>query len=362
MLDQNQKFTLGVEEEYMICDSNTGDLVDKASLVMNEFKNSNRFSFELIESEIESNTSVHLSVDDVIKEISSLRNKVNNFGKKNGFSVGISGTHPTGIPEKQTFINNDSYSWVKDQLHYYAKRNMTFSTHVHVGLPDFTRVTDVMNSLRRWIAPLLALSTNSPFFEGKKTGMRSSRTMQFGAFPRTNIPQSFSTLDEYKDVMDKLIEINSIEKMRHIWWKLRPHLDFETLEFRVCDAQRSLKNVYMLTAISRALVHKAYYDKNLNKSKNLSMEYLNDSIWKATRFNLDSIIYDEISNQNLSIKNLIEKMYDYCKDSLDIFGDDVSKEIENIIKNGTECDEQLNYYNNNGIDKLKLFLIDKVEY
>ena len=98
------------------------------------------------------------------------------------------------------------------------------------------------------------------------------------------------------------------------------------------------------------------------QTKNLSMEYLNDSIWKATRFNLDSIIYDEISNQNVSIKNLIEKMYDYCKDSLDIFGDDVSKEIENIIKNGTECDEQLNYYNNNGIDKLKLFLIDKVEY
>ena len=139
---------------------------------------------------------------------------------------------PPGSPwlsKDQKFVNNDSYSWVKNQLHYYAQRNMTFSTHFHISVPDFDKVTDIMNAMRRWIAPLLSLSANSPFFSGYKTGMKSSRTMQFGAFPRTNIPQSFCSFDEYINYNNKLLEINSIEKSRHIWWKIRPHLDYKAL-------------------------------------------------------------------------------------------------------------------------------------
>ena len=357
------KFTVGIEEEYMICDPRTGDLVNKASLIMNEFKDSKRFSYELIESEIEANTSIHTNINSAIKELSYLRSKINNFGKSNNFTLGVSGTHPTASPDKQKFIENESYRWVSNQLHYYASRNMTFSTHFHIGIPDFNKVTIIMNSMRRWIAPLLALSTNSPFFDSVNTGMRSSRTMQFGAFPRTNIPKSFNTLDEYIDYTNKLMEIKSIEKMRHIWWKIRPHLDYNTLEFRVCDSQRSLKNVHMLTCLSRALVHKAYTDFEKTKyTNNLSVEYLNDSLWKASRFNMDSIIYDEVTDKNFTLYDFIEYMYDYCKDSLDMFGDNVKERLEYILKHGTECDEQLRYYKNHNFDKLKLFLIKEVEY
>lgn len=347
----------------MICDPQTGNLVDKASLIMNEFKDSKRFSYELIESEIEANTSIHTEINSAIEELSNLRNKINNFGKSNNFTLGVSGTHPTASPEKQKFIQNESYKWVSNQLHYYASRNMTFSTHFHIGIPDFNRVTVIMNSMRRWIAPLLALSTNSPFFDSVNTGMRSSRTMQFGAFPRTNIPKSFYTLDEYLHYTDKLMEIKSIEKMRHIWWKIRPHLDYNTLEFRVCDAQRSLKNVHMLTSLSRALVHKAYTDfENTKHTSDLSVEYLNDSLWKASRFNMDSIIYDEVTDKNFTLYDFIEYMYNYCKDSLEMFGDNVKERLEYILKYGTECDEQLRYYENHDFNELKLFLIKEVEY
>jgi len=221
-----------------------------------------------------------------------------------------------------------------------------------------------MNSMRRWIAPLLALSTNSPFFDSVNTGMRSSRTMQFGAFPRTNIPKSFTTLDEYLDYTNKLMEIKSIEKMRHIWWKIRPHLDYNTLEFRVCDSQRSLKNVHMLASLSRALVHKAYIDfENTKLTNNLSVEYLNDSLWKASRFNFDALIYDEVSDDIISMKNLIRKMYEYCFESLKIFGDeDIIDRIEYILDNGTECDEQINIYEKLGFEGLKLFLINNVDF
>ena len=359
-----QKFTIGIEEEYMICDPLNGDLVDKASFIMNSFKNSDRFSYELIESEIEANTSVHYKINEAIAELGVLRNKINDLGIKNGFTLGISGTHPTAKPENQKFVNNKSYNWVQNQLHYYAQRNMTFSTHFHISVPDFNKVSDIMNAMRRWISPLLALSTNSPFFSGFLTGMRSSRTMQFGAFPRTNIPKSFSSLDEYVNYTKKLLEVKSIEKSRHIWWKIRPHLDYKTLEFRICDAQRSLVNIKMLASLCRALVHSAYIDfDQTKKSKNLSVEFLNDSLWKASRFNFDSLIYDEISNENITMKNLIEKMYNYCKKSLDLFGDkDIIDTINHILIKGTEGDQQLKIYQEGGFDKLKLYLMNNVDY
>ena len=361
-----KKFTLGIEEEYMICDPKSGDLVDKASLIMNHFKKplSDRFSFELIESEIEANTSVHYEVKDAISELSNLRKLLRDFGNNNNFTLGISGTHPTANPKDQKFVDNNSYDWVREQLHYYAKRNMTFSTHVHISIPDFNKVTHIMNGIRRWIAPLLALSANSPFFSGEKTCMRSSRTMQFGAFPRTNIPEKFDSLLEFNNYTNKLLKINSINKNRHIWWKVRPHLDYETLEFRVCDAQRSLENIRVLSSLCRGLIHSSYLEYKKNKLyENLSVEYLNDSLWKASRFNLNSLIYDEVSDSNVTMKDFILMMYDYCYDSLKLFGDDdIITRIEHILNNGTEYDEQINIYKESGFEGLKLYLINNVDY
>ena len=360
------KFTIGIEEEYMICNPKTGDLVDRATLIMKNFNKSfpDRFSYELIEAEIESNTSVHYSIKNAVEELSKLRSELKSFGKKNDFAIGISGTHPTAKPEDQTFIKNKSYDWVSNQLGYYAQRNMTFSTHMHITIPEFEYSVNVMNGIRRWISPLLALSVNSPFFDGNLTKMRSSRTMQFGAFPRTNIPNYYSSLSDYINLNEKLIEMDSIEKNRHIWWKLRPHLDYKTLEFRVCDAQRSLENVRILSSLCRALTYKSFIDyKKGNLFENLSLDFLNDSLWKASRFPFDSLIYDEVSNSVLSIKECILMMYEYCYDELKIFGDeDIIEGIELILENGTECDHQIDIYDKHGFEGLKLYLINNVEF
>ena len=359
-------FTIGIEEEYMICDPKTGDLVDRASLIMEHFKQTfpDRFSYELIEAEIESNTSVHYEIRNAIKELSTLRTSLKSLGKDNSFAIGISGTHPTAKPENQTFIKNESYDWVSNQLGYYAQRNMTFSTHMHITIPEFDYSINVMNGIRRWIAPLLALSVNSPFFDGQQTKMRSSRTMQFGAFPRTNIPNYYKDLVDYKKYNEKLIETKSISKNRHVWWKLRPHLDYKTLEFRVCDAQRSLENVRILSSLSRALAYKSFIEyKKGNLFENLSVDFLNDSLWKASRFGFDSLIYDEVSDRVLTIRESIILMYEYCYDELVIFGDeDIKKGMELILDNGTECDDQINIFNNHGFEGLKLYLINNVEF
>lgn len=365
MNDLYKQFTVGIEEEYMICNPKDGSLVDRASFIMNHFKDimPERFSFELIEAEIESNTSVHYEIREAIKELSFLRGELQELGKNNNFCLGISGTHPTAKPSDQKFIQNESYDWVSNQLGYYAKRNMTFSTHMHITIPDFEKSVNIMNGLRRWIAPLLSLSCNSPFFDAEKTGMRSSRTMQFGAFPRTNIPNKFELLSDYEDLNNNLIKANSISKNRHIWWKIRPHLEYKTLEFRVCDAQRSLENVRVLTSLARALTYASFIDYSKGKlAEDFSLDYLNDSLWKASRFNFDALVYDEVLDKVLSLKDLILLMCEYSYEALKLFGDeDIISKVESMIKNGNECDEQIKVYNESGFDGLNLFLINNVD-
>ena len=365
MNDLYKQFTVGIEEEYMICNPKDGSLVDRASFIMNHFKDimPERFSFELIEAEIESNTSVHYEIREAIKELSYLRRQLQELGKNNDFCLGISGTHPTAKPSDQKFIQNESYDWVSNQLGYYAKRNMTFSAHMHITIPDFEKSVNIMNGLRRWIAPLLSLSCNSPFFDAEKTGMRSSRTMQFGAFPRTNIPNKFELLSDYEDLNNNLIKANSISKNRHIWWKIRPHLEYKTLEFRVCDAQRSLENVRVLTSLARALTYASFIDYSKGKlAEDFSLDYLNDSLWKASRFNFDALVYDEVLDKILSLKDLILLMCEYSYEALKLFGDeDIISKVESMIKNGNECDEQIKVYNESGFDGLNLFLINNVD-
>ena len=358
----SNNYTIGVEEEYMLCD-NAGDLIDKADFLMNNINTTlkERFSYELILSEFESNTSINDNLNDCMKEVSLLRNTINNLALNDNFRIGISGTHPTAKTDNQTFVENDSYNWVSDELKYYATKNITFSIHVHIGLDDKDKLIKVTNTLRRWIAPLLALSTNSPFFEGKDTGMLSSRTFQFGLFPRTEIPSFLKSYKDYEDLIDKYIKTGTIAKSRQIWWKIRPHYEFNTIEFRVCDVQRSLKNNEMIIGIVQSLVRTIV--KNNDYDFDYCYEYLTDALWKASSKNLSSNIIDPYNNQVLTMEEMINNMILYCKDSLEYFGNmHIINSVNNILKNGTEANMQLSIYNEHGFKKLKKYLMNSVEY
>ena len=365
MVDKN-KLTIGIEEEYMICNSSTYELENIADKIMPQIEGTfkDRYSYELILSEIESNTSICNSVEEAVEEVSRLRTYINNLCNSLNCSIGLSGTHPTSTPQQQQFVNNESYTWVKDQLDYYALRNLTFSQHVHIGIPNEKYFIPILNSLRRWIAPLLSISTNSPFFEGYQTGMLSSRTFQFGSFPRTNIPDYIDNYNSFIEIYNKYKKMNSIIYPRHIWWKIRPHIDYGTIEFRVCDAQRSLKNVSLIAAISQALVYqsiKDYENKNLHQTFNLDL--LNDGLWKAARFDFNAYIYDEPTNKILKMKELIKIMQDYCSESLALYKNEfVHSYLENILDSGAESSKQLEVYNEGGFEVLKKFLVDNVSY
>ena len=359
-----ENYTIGVEEEYMICNPNSGELINKAYDIMNDIPNEmkNRFSFELLESEIESNTKVCNDSNEAIKEIIKYRKLLKKIGKKHNYCIGISGTHPTALAKDQKFIKNKSYNWVSEQLQYYASRNITFSLHIHIGLRSERKLVPVCNSLRRWIGPLLALSVNSPFFESNLTGMLSSRTFQFNTFPRTNIPSYINDIKEYKDIISKYLESKSITQPRQIWWKIRPHLGYRTIEFRMCDIQRSLINTKMFISLAQALVRTVLLNlDNLNNQFNY--EYLQDSLWKASKYGLDCEVIDPDDNKVINMRNFIKKMLTFTSDSLKYFNnEDTKNAVYNILEKGTESSYQIKEFKKGGFIKLNQFLINNVQY
>ena len=364
LFKQKRNYSIGVEEEFMICDPKSGLLIDKANDIMGRVKDKDRYSYELLLSEIETNTSICDTVESSIKHLSTHRKELRKIGKELGYKIGISGTHPTARAVDQNFVDSSSYNWVADQLQYYAKRNITFSTHVHISVDDPERAIKITNATRRWIPALLAISANSPFFEGEKTGFKSSRSMQFGSFPRTNIPVKIKSFDSYCNLVSTLLETNSIQEPRQIWWKIRPHLNYGTLEFRICDVQRSLKRTKMLVALIQALVHS--YDTMViynNSHEDMNYEILNDAFWKAMRFDFDSILTDCFDGTRLKLSDYIYKMIDTVHLSLSELGnEDVLDTLDDIIKNGTEADHQIDYENKHGKNKLLLYLMNDVEY
>ena len=366
VFQHDNPFTIGIEEEYMLCNPETGELINRANEIMDNIDSDlkSRYSYELILSEIEINTSVCKTVSEAIEEITFLRGNTKILGESCGFRLGISGTHPTAICKDQLFVDNDSYRWVAEQLSYYARRNITFANHVHVAVNGAECAIHVANSLRRWITPLLALSTNSPFFEGELTGLRSSRTFQFGVFPRTNIPVRFNNFKEYSRLIDKYLETNTITKPRQIWWKIRPHIDFGTIEFRICDAQRSLRNIEMLAALAQALVYRAVEEYNSNTLlESFNMEYLYDGLWKASRFSMEANIIDPVTYEVCTIKEQIDQMMEYTNDSLQYFNNShIVKYVNHICENGTEGDDQIKVYSNSGFEGLKSYLMDNIEF
>ncbi len=352
--EKNSSLTLGVEEEFMFCSSGTGDLVQRVDDVLERIDPSlqDQFSYELLLSEIETNTPVANSVDEAMREVVKLRKLLQSICDELGIVLGINGTHPFADWRDQEFVQNATYQWVAHQLQYYALRNITYGLHVHVGVDDSELAVHLNNGLRRWLAPMLALSANSPFFEGVPTGLYSSRTMQFGAFPRTNIPPAFHDFSEYEVLINKMIESGAIQKPRQIWWKIRPHVDFGTIEFRVCDMQNSLERTRFFITLSQALVGRALQDfQNGAMEPVLNIEYLHDALWKANRFGLECDIIGPNTGNVIPMRDAVVRMIEYATPVAEQLGTlGYLETIEEILETGNEAQYQLRLYEELGQD------------
>ena len=259
VLDHNfgksDPYTLGVEEEYMLLDGETLDLVQHVEAVLEaahggEYER--RVNPELMQSVLEIATPVCRTAAEVEVELRKLRAYVTGIAREQGMRVGSAGTHPFSLFERQRITARDRYHHLVDQLQYVARRELIFGLHIHVDDPE--KAIQVVNGLLVHVPQLLAMSASSPFWRGEPTGLSSSRQMVFAAFPRSGPPPRFNDYADYAAVVGQLEKTGCIADYTHIWWDIRLHPRLGTVEIRICDATTRMEDVVALTAYCQALV------------------------------------------------------------------------------------------------------------
>jgi carboxylate-amine ligase len=344
--------TLGIEEEYQVCDPRTGDLAPGVERILAAAPAAirERLSYELLHTVLEGNTPVTASVEEAVSYLRNLRRQLFSTADELGLTLGLAGTHPFARWQDQGFVDTPDYQWVGDQLRYLAQRNLSFGMHVHVGVADREERVSLNNRLRRWMSPLLALSCSSPFFEGVPTGFLSIRTHVFGAFPRTGFPPRFRGHADYLATIEALTAAGSITKRRQVWWNVRPRESYRTVEVRVMDVQLSLRRLRGFTALVQALVARDLRElRDGRPEEDLREAYLADGVWKAMRFGLEGTIVDPEDGRTLPMRDAIEEMLAWAAPAAHELGTEGDLGIlEEILAEGTEAEAQLALYHELG--------------
>ena len=344
--------TLGIEEEYQIIDPSTRELrsyiteiLDGDHLVLEEVKP------ELHQSMVEVGSKVCRSPADLRAELVRLRGAVMDLAARGGLKVAAAGTHPFSNWMEQEITPLERYMGVKQDLQDLAQQLLIFGTHVHVGIEDRDFLIDAMNVSRYLLPHVLCLSTSSPFWQGRKTGLKSYRSIIFKNFPRTGVPPIMRSYAEFEDLLNALIRTRSIPDGSKIWWDVRPHHTYPTLEFRVCDVCTRVDEAVCIAAILQAIVAKLWKLRRDNMTFRVYPQtYIEENKWRAVRFGLDGKLIDFGKEQELPARELITEMLAwFVDDVVDELGS--RKEVEyafRIMRDGTSADRQLATYERTG--------------
>jgi len=345
-------FSLGVEEEFMIVDPKTMELrshieevMEHGQIVMKE-----SIRAEMHKSVVETGTGICEDIHQVRKEITHLRSELSRAAKHTGLTVASAGTHPFSHWIDQEITNAARYEGLVEELQNVARKNLIFGLHVHVGFPDRQNAIPVINAASYFVPHILALSTNSPFWLGQDTGFGSYRVKVFESFPRTGIPHFFHSYSAYEDYINLLIKTGCIDNPKKIWWDIRMHPFFDTIEFRVCDEQMTLDETLALTALIQALVTKLY---KLNQS-NLTFRtyrrlHLDENRFRAARHGINGKLIDFGKQEEVDTKSLTYELLEFVDDVVDELGcRNEIKFVENMLRNGTGADRQRKIYQETG--------------
>ncbi|HWJ51650.1 MAG TPA: YbdK family carboxylate-amine ligase [Solirubrobacteraceae bacterium] len=291
-------FTVGVEEEFALLDPETLDLTPRFEALRDAAQSDPllhaHITGELISSEIEIISGVGVDLHDALGRQRERRRRLFAFAASQGVALGATGTHPWADYREQPIIDTEHYRRVEDGLKYVAWRNNTFSLHVHLGVRDLDRAVRVCDRLRPVLPLLLAISANSPFLDGRSTGLHSARTQSFTkSFPRCGVPDAFGGWRAYREYIEFLQRTNSIVEFTQVWWSVRPHFSFGTVEVRICDAQASAQEADALASLIVACIAQATRDVDEGVPFADSAPHLiEENMWRAIRFGMDGKLID----------------------------------------------------------------------
>jgi carboxylate-amine ligase len=350
----SEPYTLGVEEEYMLLDPTSFDLVQHIETVLDAVEGdalADQINAELMQSVLEIATPVCTTAGDVMRELSTLRGYVRDVGRDHGLRVGSAGTHPYSLFERQRITAKDRYHALIDQLQYVARRELIFGMHVHVAVDDPDKAIQVVNGLLPHLAPLLALSASSPFWRGEPTGLSSSRQIVFSAFPRSGPPPRFHDYADYASVVGQLERTGCIADYTHIWWDIRPHPKWGTIEVRICDAVTRVEDAVAIAAYCQALV------KLLSETYDAGEEIpshhrilTSENKWLAARYGLEAPVMDLSTGRRIRIPlaKLVRRTVRELEPHARELGSERELEgIAAILGRGNSAEAQLRVFNAN---------------
>ncbi|MGH9869822.1 MAG: carboxylate-amine ligase [Candidatus Polarisedimenticolia bacterium] len=346
-------FTIGIEEEFQVIDPVTRELRSHINeiFVQGNAVMKDRFKPELHQSVVEIGTDICDDIHAARRDVTSTRRQLASLARDNGLRIAAAGTHPfshwasVGITS-----GNPRYERLIEDLQMVARANLIFGLHVHIGVEDREARIHIMNAVRYLLPHVLALSVNSPFWLGRDTGWMSYRCKVFDKFPRTNIPDLFESWGEYEEFVNLLVKTQCVLDGRQIWWDIRPHTIYSTLEYRICDIPMRVDETIALAALIQAITAKLW----VLQSRNLTFRHYRRSLimenkWRAARWGTTGKLIDFGKQAEVPMADLAEELIEFVDDVVDELGS--RKEVERIrgiVKNGTGAERQLKIYKETG--------------
>ncbi len=345
-------FTLGIEEEFQTIDPHTRELRSHMSKIVENGRITlhEQVKAEMHEAVVEVGTNICNNIQEARTEVFHLRRQVIELADRQGLKIGAAGTHPFSRWQDQPITPDARYDKIVEELQEAARSNLVFGMHVHVGIENRDIGVYLMNTLRYFLPHLFALSTNSPFWEGRETGYKSFRTKVFERFPRTGIPGYFTSASDYDEFVALLVKTGCIDNGKKIWWDLRLHPFFDTIEYRICDMMMRPDECIAVAAVMQALVAKIYKLKSQNLNFRLYRSALiKENKWRAARYGIDGSMIDFGKQEEVPTRKLILELLDFVDDVLDELGS--RHEVEYVLQMmgmGTGADRQLRVFRETG--------------
>jgi carboxylate-amine ligase len=346
-------FTLGIEEEFQTIDPETFDLrshIKEEIISKGKRQLDERVKAEMHQSVVEVGTGICRTIKEARADIVNLRRSMVALARENGLLLCSGATHPFADWRVQDIYPDERYLQVVEDMQLVARSNLIFGLHVHVGVEDRETAIHLMNQMRYFLPHLLALSTNSPFWLGMNTGLKSYRCKVFDKFPRTNIPDTFGSWSEFENFVNLLIRTNCIDNAKKIWWDVRPHPFFSTLEVRICDIPLRADESLALAALIQATVAKLYKLHSRNQGFRVyGRALIMENKWRAARYGIEGRLIDFGIEEEKPVRDLILEYLDFVDDVVDDL--DCREEVESvtrILERGTGADRQLKVFEQTG--------------
>lgn len=360
------QFTIGIEEEFQMVDRQTGQLCPRIQTVLEKGHPifGEQIKAEMLQSTVELISDILPDIIATRKEMRGLRARLAQLVGEEGLALVSAGTHPAALWQNEVRSPFERYTTMEKDFEDVARSILIFGLHVHIGIEDQSNAVAVMNQVRTWLPHLLAISSNSPFWAGRLTGLKSYRSVVWKPFPRSGVPEVFPSWKDFDTYVQALIKTGCIDNGKRIWWDIRPHPFFSTIEFRICDMPGTFNDTMALAALCQALVAKLTW---LNK-KGLwtamhSSHFIEENKWQAMRAGLDAEVIDFEQGRRLSMRDAISELLDFVDDVVDDLGSHSEMTYLRMLledPRGTGADQQVAIYQQTGsLDGVVQFLMQQ---